>query len=214
MLTLTLFSLDLLAQVEELNNIEMTEAYIQDGAIVIKQRVHASTQEKKKKTVKITVGSGEPARSEAAIVFEQDAQNTQRNKTFNRQFSDNAPQQQFYHFKQEQASASFVAPNFQSNTALAQQVRAQNLVRSGLGLPDDTQITQALMVQYLTNFAGQSSGSPLGVNQSISADGFHFSTPNLGGQIPSGVFPSGDNSMNVEVNSQQVIWNLLFPKQP
>jgi hypothetical protein len=83
-----------------------------------------------------------------------------------------------------------------------------------LGLPDETQITQELMVQYLTTFAGQSSGSALGVTQSISADGFHFNTPNLGGQIPSGVFPAGDNSMNIEVNNQQVIWNLLFPKQP
>jgi thiol:disulfide interchange protein len=213
-LALTLSSADLLAQVKEMNNTEMTEAYIQDGAIVIKQRINTNIQEKKKTTVNVTVGPGKPTRSEASLVFEQDSANTQQNQTFNREFSDNTPRQQLNQFEQGQASATFVAPNFQSSTALAQLVRAQNLVRSGLGLPDETQITQDLMVQYLTTFAGQSSGSPLGVTQSISADGFHFNTPNLDGQIPSGVFPSGDDSMNIEVNNQQVIWNLLFPKQP
>ncbi len=212
-LSLTIASFDLLAQVEEMSNTEMTEAYIKDGAIVVKQRIQTEPREKKK-TVNVTVGPGEPAQSEAEIVFEQDSQNIQQNQTNNREFSVNTPQQQLNQFEQGQAISSFITPNFQSDSALAQQVRAQNLVRSGLGLPDDTQVTQELMVQYLTTFAGQSSGSPLGVTQSISADGFHFSTPNLGGQIPSGVFPSGDNSMNVEVNNQQIIWSLLFPKQP
>ncbi len=213
-LSLTVISFDLLAQVEEMSNTEMTEAYIKDGAIVVKQRIQPKTHDKKKAAINVTVGPGKPARSEAEIVFEQDSQNNQQNQTNNHEFSVNTPQQQLNQFEQGQAISSFVTPNFQSDTALAQQVRAQNLVRSGLGLPDDTQVTQELMVQYLTTFAGQSSGSPLGVTQSISADGFHFSTPNLGGQIPSGVFPSGDNSMNVEINNQQVIWNLLFPKQP
>ncbi len=213
-LTLSLTSFDLLAQVEKMSNTEMTEAYIKDGGIIVKQRIKATTPEKNKSSVKLTASPGEPAQSEAEVVFEQDHQNTQQNQTISREFTVNAPQQQLNQFEQSQAVASFTAPNFQSDIALAQQVRAQDFVRSGLGLSDDTQITTDLMVQYLTTFAGQSSGSPLGVTQSITAEGFHFSTPNTGGSIPSGVFPSGDNSMNVEVNNQQVIWSLLFPQQP
>ncbi len=201
------------AQVEEMSNTEMTEAYIQDGALVVKQRIQPNSKKKQKIKVKVTVGPGQPAISEAEMALQQEQQTTQQNQQFNREFSDNAPQQQISQFEHNQASSSFSTPNFQSNAALAQQVRAQNLVRSGLGLSDGTEITQDLMVQYLTSFSGQSSGSVLGVTQSISNDGFHFSTPNPGGQLPSGVFPSGDNSMNVEVNNQQVIWNLLFPKE-
>ena len=212
-LTLLLTSPCLWAQVEEMSNTEMTEAYIQDGAIVVKQRIQQPTKQQQKRQVKVTVGPGQPATSEAERVLEQEQQNTQQNQPFNREFSDNAPQQQFSQFEQNQANSSFITPNFQSNAALAQQVRAQNLVRNGLGLPNGTEITQDLMVQYLTSFSGQSSGPALGVTQGINNDGYYFSIPNPGGQFPSGVFPSGDNSLNLEVNNQQVIWNLLFPKE-
>jgi len=211
-LTFTLANPYLWAQVEEMSNTEMTEAYIQDGAIVVKQRIQQKS-EKQKPKVKITVGPGQPAISEAEQVSELEQQNTRQNQPFNREFSDNAPQQQFNQLESNQATSSFITPNFQSNAALAQQVRAQNLVRNGLGLPSDTQVTQELMVQYLTSFSGQSSGPALGVTQGITNDGYYFSLPNPGGQLPSGVFPSGDNSMNVDVNNQQVIWNLLFPKE-
>jgi len=211
-LTLALVSPYLWAQVKEMSNTEMTEAYIQDGAIVVKQRIQQKAEQEKHK-VKVTVGPGQPAVSEAEQVLELEQQNTRQHQPFDREFSDNAPQQQFSQFENNQAISSFITPNFQSNAALAQQVRAQNLVRNGLGLPSDTQITQELMVQYLTGFSGQSSGPALGVTQGISNDGYYFSLPNPGGQLPSGVFPSGDNSMNVNVNNQQVIWNLLFPKE-
>jgi len=211
-LTFTLANPYLWAQVEEMSNTEMTEAYIQDGAIVVKQRIQQKS-EKQKPKVKITVGPGQPAISEAEQVSELEQQNTRQNQPFNREFSDNAPQQQFNQLESNQATSSFITPNFQSNAALAQQVRAQNLVRNGLGLPSDTQVTQELMVQYLTSFSGQSSGTALGVTQGITNDGYYFSLPNPGSQLPSGVFPSGDNSMNVDVNNQQVIWNLLFPKE-
>ncbi len=211
-LTLALVSPYLWAQVEEMSNTEMTEAYIQDGAIVVKQRIQQKS-EKQKLKVKITVGPGQPAISEAEQVSELEQQNTHQNQPFNREFSDNAPQQQFNQLESNQATSSFITPNFQSNAAQAQQVRAQNLVRNGLGLPSDTQVTQELMVQYLSSFSGQSSGPALGVTQGITNDGYYFSLPNPGGQLPSGVFPSGDNSMNVDVTNQQVIWNLLFPKE-
>jgi|GEM_PF-1695464 len=211
-LTLVLASPYLWAQVEEMSNTEMTEAYIQDGALVVKQRIQQKLEQPKRK-VNVTIGPGQPAISEAEQVLELEQQNTRQHQSFDRDFSDNAPQQQFSQFENSQATSSFTTPNFQSNAALAQQVRAQNLVRNGLGLPTDTQITQELMVQYLTGFSGQSSGSALGVTQGINNDGYYFSLPNPGGQFPSGVFPSGDNSMNVNVTSQQVIWNLLFPKE-
>jgi len=211
-LTLALVCPYLWAQVEEMSNTEMTEAYIQDGSIVIKQRIQQKAEQEKHK-VKVTVGPGQPAVSEAEQVLELEQQNTRQHQPFDREFSDNAPQQQFTLFENNQATSSFITPNFQSNAAQAQQVRAQNLVRNGLGLPSDTQITQELMVQYLTGFSGQSSGLALGVTQGITNDGYYFSLPNPGGQLPNGVFPSGDNSMNVNINSQQVIWNLLFPKE-
>jgi hypothetical protein len=103
-LTLTLFGVDLLAQVKEMNNTEMTEAYIHNGAIVIKQRVNANSQEKKKTNVNITVGPGKPAISEASPALKQDSANTQRNQTFNREFSNNTPQQQLNQFEQAPAS--------------------------------------------------------------------------------------------------------------
>ncbi len=204
-LTLALVSPYLWAQVEEMSNTEMS-------AIVVKQRIQQKS-EKQKLKVQITVGPGQPAISEAEQVSELEQKNTHQNQPFNREFSDNAPQQQFNQLESNQATSSFITPNFQSNAAQAQQVRAQNLVRNGLGLPSDTQVTQELMVQYLTSFSGQSSGPALGVTQGITNDGYYFSLPNPGGQLPSGVFPSGDNSMNVDVNNQQVIWNLLFPKE-
>ncbi len=212
-MTLLLNSVFLWAQVEEMSNTEMTEAYIQDGAIIIKQRIKSTPVSKQSTRVKVNVGPGEPAISEAEQVLEQNQQNTHHSENFDRDFADQATTTQFKQFENNQTTNSFTAPNFQSNAALSQQLRAQDLVRTGLGLPEGTEITQNLMVQYLTSFSGQSSGSPLGVTQSISNDGFHFSTPNPGGQIQSGIYPSGDNSMNIEVNNQQLLWNLLFPKQ-
>ncbi len=201
------------AQVEEMSNTEMTEAYIQDGAIIIKQNVKSAPIGKKNTSVKVNIGPGEPAISEAEQVLEQNQQNNHQSENVNRDFADQTATIQFNQFENNQTSNSFISPNFQSSAALSQQLRAQDLVRTGLGLPEGTEITQNLMVQYLTSFSGQSSGSPLGVTQSISNEGFHFSMPNPGGQIQSGVFPSGDNSMNVEVNNQQLIWNLIFPKE-
>jgi len=68
-----------------------------------------------------------------------------------------------------------------------------------------------MMVQYMQGFSGQTSGDVLGAHQAITNDGFQIIIPNPG-DINTGVFPSGDGSMNVETTNQQIIFNLLFPK--
>jgi len=68
------------AQVEELSNTEMTEAYIKDGAIVVKQRQKLQTKKTKPIKVNLTVGPGEPAITQAEQVQEQDNQNISQNE--------------------------------------------------------------------------------------------------------------------------------------
>ena len=198
------------AEVKELSNTEMTEAYIKDGAIVIKQKAVAPTPKKK---LKIRVGPGEPVTTERDTVTSANQQNTAQYTLFNEELNRDLSDDQLRTNQLNQTLSGISIPDATSPAQQAQQQFAQDIVRNGLGLPSDSVITPELMGQYMATFAGQSTGDPLGAQQSITNNGFQFSIPNPGGQFDPGVFPSGDNSMNIETTNQQLIFNLIFPKE-
>lgn len=200
-----------LAQVEELSNTEMTEAYIQDGAIVVKQRIKQHARKPTPVKVNLTVGPGEPAISESEQVLEQDRQNITQNLQLDKELSETANQQQQLQLELNQLTSGITQQEAQSTTAIAQQSHAQDLVRQGLNLTENAQITPDLMAQYLQTFTG-TYVSPNGSQQTITNQGYQFSTPNPNGQINNAIYPIG-NTMSVEVTDQQVIWNLLFPQK-
>jgi hypothetical protein len=200
------------AEVTELSNTEMTEAYIKDGAIVIKQRPIETAPTPKQK-VNIKVGAGEPAVSEASQTGQLESSNNTQQALILQEYNTRNTAQQYENFEFEDSLSGLTIQDYQSTAQVQRDLHAQNLVRQGLGLSDDTAITQDMLVQYLQTFAGQSSGDVLGAHQAVTNDGFQIIIPNPGGQFENGVFPSGDQSMNVETTNQQIIFNLLFPKQ-
>ncbi|NVK39045.1 MAG: hypothetical protein HWE18_14050, partial [Gammaproteobacteria bacterium] len=159
----------------------------------------------------LKVGPGKPAISEAEQVLELDQQAVQQLQ-FDQQVTQQQGAQQLNQYEQANNTALFIAPPL-NPAAQAQQLHAQALVRDGLGLPEGTQITPEMMGQYLSTFAGQSTGTPLQGQQTVTADSFQFIIPNPSG-IQNGSYTSGDGSMNVESNNAQIIFNLLFPKNP
>jgi len=198
-------------EVKELTNTEMTEAYILDGSIIVKQRVR---EQKKTKPLNanIKLGPGEPAITEAQSVKELDRQaNSQI--LYDQELIQKQGAQQLQQFEQASNSRVFIAPPLNS-AAQAQQAHAESLVRDGLNLADNAQITPEIMGQYLSTFAGQTTGNPLTAQQAMTANGFQFIIPNPGGEIQSGIYSSGDNSINLEANNTQLIFNLLFPQNP
>lgn len=204
------------AEVEELSNIEMTEAYIEDGNIVVKQKRHTtpspSTVQKPKVKVRIHLGPGEEAVSEVDQVREQDQQlSTNRSNTETEVNRDQALKQLN---QAELANVNAQVPSYsvESQASLANQAFAHDAVRTSLGLSSDTQITNAHMTQYMQQFNGQISGSITGQQQSFTNSGFQISIPNLGGYQP-GNHPSGDGNINVQVTDQQIIWNFLYPQE-
>jgi hypothetical protein len=216
-IALWLFSVALLicatanAQVQELSNTEMTEAYILDGSIIVKQK-QIEPKPDAKTNKRITLSPGKPAISEADTVRELDQQANQQT-IYEQNLLQQQGEQQLRQQEQANSNQLFISPQLNA-AAQAQQAYAQNLVREGLGLPSGTQITPELMGQYLSSFAGQTTGDPLQAQQAITNSGFQFIIPNAGGEIKSGVYSSGDGSINVESNNSQIIFNLLFPKNP
>lgn len=200
------------AEVTELSNTEMTEAYIQDGAIVIKQRPVTPTPKPKQKLT-FKVGPGEPAVAEVDTVEDLENSNNTQQALIQQEYITRNSAQQLENYDFDQSISAMTVPDYQSSAQVQRDLFAQNLVRQGMGLPEGTPVTTDMMVQYLQSFAGQTSGTPLGAQQTITNDGYQFIIPNPGGQFETGVFPSGDNSMNVESTNQQIIFNLLFPKQ-
>ena len=209
--TALLFTPMLHAEVRELSNTEMTEAYIQDGTIVIKHR--AVNDDEPKRKVNIKVGPGEPAVAEADTVTDLQQDQRQREGLVQQELTVLTSEQQLRNQEQTQALSSLSIASYQSDAQFQQQQLAEGLVRQGLGLPEGTEITTDMMVQYLQGFSGQSVGDPLGAQQTITNTGIQIIMPNPGGQIETGVYPSGDQSMNVNANNQQIIFNLLFPQQ-
>ena len=212
-LALTAFALQpCLAQIEELDNTQMTQAYIEDGTIVVKQKRVTPKPNSNKQRIKI--GAGKPAVSQAEQVFEQTQQDESQYKSLNQDLASRSSVDQLEQFNQQQITSQMSIPDATSFAAQTQQAYAHDLVRSGLGLDSSTAITTDLMVQYLSSFAGQTSGNPLGANQSITANGIQISIPNPGGQIQTGIYPSADGNHSAEVTNGQIIWNLIFPQQP
>lgn len=199
------------AEVQELSNTEMTEAYILDGSIIVKQK-QVEPKPDAKTNKRITLSPGQPAISEADTVRELDQQANQQT-IYEQNLLQQQGEQQLRQQEQANSNQLFISPQLNA-AAQAQQAYAQNLVREGLGLPSGTQITPELMGQYLSSFAGQTTGDPLQAQQAITNSGFQFIIPNAGGEIKSGVYSSGDGSINVESNNSQIIFNLLFPKNP
>lgn len=199
------------AEVTELSNTEMTEAYIEDGAIVIKQR-HAAPAPKPKQKIRLKVGPGEPAVSEVETVAEFEEGRDSQSSLIQQEYVNRNSSQQIQNLDFDQSVSGLQAPEFQSTAQLQRDQYAHNAVRQGLGLPDDTTITPELLTQYMQTFSGQSSGDPLGGHQIITNNGLQIIIPNTNPQLENGTFPSGDNSMNVQTTNQQIIFNLLFPK--
>ncbi|EAT13307.1 hypothetical protein HF888_07420 [Bermanella marisrubri] len=205
---MTLYSVNALAQVEELSNSEMTEAYIKDGNIVVKQKPVKNTPQPKQ-PLNFKVGPGEPIIAENEKEQQQTQQQYQQRLIIEQELPNTANDQLTNY--ELQNSSVLAIPTFENEAARQQREYAQNLVREGLNLPADATITNQHMAQYLNTFQGQSSGSLMGPQQTITADGFEFIIPNPG-NYPTGVYSSGNGTVELESTNQQLIFKLLYPK--
>lgn len=204
---IVLLSTNAMAQVEELSNSEMTEAFIKDGNIVVKQKA-VTPQPKAEQAINIKVGPGEPVVSETDKERLRQRQQYQQQVLIEQELPNKASDQLTNY--QIRNNSMLTLPALQSETAKQQREYAQELVRDGLNLPDGTAITNQHMAQYLNTFQGQSTGQLMGPQQTFTADGFEFVIPNPG-NYPTGVHTSGDGTIQLETSNQQLIFKLLYP---
>jgi len=202
------------AEVEELDNTEMTEAYVEDGGIVVKQRAKKKVEAKANEgaKVRINVRPGEPHLDEAATTQAQEQQYQNSNDAVLRELQRDTTAQQLEQNDLSGYNSAVTLPIAQSDAAIAQRAHAEQIVRDQMGLAADTQVTDAMMAQYLASFNGQSSGTIQTFQHNATDTGFQFIIPNAGNYNPS-THNSGDGSINVEVTNQQIIWNFVYPQQ-
>jgi hypothetical protein len=208
-IALSMISHACIAEVKELNNTEMTEAYVKDGAIVIKQKKIADINNKK---LKYIVGPGKAAINEAQEVAIVSQNNSSQFSVINQAIIGGREAHKLVNNNLYQAAIGTQIPVAMSPAQQAQQQYAEDLVRSGLGLPDGTKITPAKMGEYLATFNGSTYGNASGAHQTVTPTGIQFIIPNLGGQLDIGIFPTGNNNINLETTNSQLILNLLFPQ--
>lgn len=198
------------AQVEELNNTEMTEAYIEDGTIVVKQKT-VSVQPPPKTPVNYKIGKIDPANPEQENAQESQQQTAGSLNLLQQDTQQQHTELQLQGFDQSQSIRHIAIDPIMSPVAQSQQEAAYAIVRNGLNLPSDTAITPDLLSQYLSGFTGQSTGNPLSAQQTISNTGIQFVIPNNQQIIP-GSHTSGDGNINTQINDQQLLLNIIFPK--
>lgn len=198
------------AQVEELNNTEMTEAYIEDGTIVVKQK-SLNQQTDQKKTLNYKIGKIGPIDSEQENVLETQKQTASTLNLLQQDTNQKHTEQQLQGFDQSQTIRNIDIAPILSPVAQSQQDAAYAIVRNGLNLPSDAAITPDLLSQYLSGFTGQSTGNPLSAQQTITNTGIQFVIPN-NQQLNPGSHTSGDGNLNTQVNDQQLLFNIIFPK--
>lgn len=202
------------AEVQELSNTEMTEAYIEDGGIVVKQKAKAKVkaQQNSGPKLKLNVRPGEPHITDAEVTREREDSYQNASDALLVEMQRDTTQQQLEQNQLNQHNNAVVIPEMQSDAALAQRAYAEDIVRNAMGLSADTQVTDVMMGQYLATFNGQSSGTIQTFQHNATDTGFQFIIPNAGNLNP-GVHNSGDGSMNVEVTNQQIIWNFVYPTE-
>ena len=198
------------AQVEELNNTEMTEAYIEDGTIVVKQKA-TTPQTAAKKTPNYKIGKIDPLDVEQENISESQQQTLGTLNLLQQDTNQKQAELQLQGFDQSQTVRHVNINPMLSPVAQSQQDAAYAIVRNGLNLPSDAAITPDLLSQYLSGFAGQSTGNPLNAQQTITNTGIQFIIPN-NQQISPGLHTSGDGNVNTQVNDQQLLFNIIFPK--
>lgn len=198
------------AEVQELSNTEMTEAYIEDGGIIVKQK--AKTRVEPKQKVRLNVRPGEPHIADEQVVQEREDTYQNTSETLLLEMQRDTTRQQLEQNQLSQYNNSVFIPDLQSEAAVAQRAHAEDIVRNAMGLSADTQVTDIMMAQYLSTFNGQSSGTIQTFQHNATDTGFQFIIPNPGAINP-GLHTSGDGSMNVEVTNQQIIWNFIYPRE-
>lgn len=202
------------SEVQELSNSEMTEAYIEDGGIVVKQKAKAQVKVQKSAgpKVKVNIRPGEPHISEAEVAQQKEQTYQGESNALLLEMQRDTTTRQLQQNQLSEQNALVVIPEAQSEAALAQRAHAEDIVRNAMNLSSDTQVTNAMMAQYLGTFNGQSSGSINTFQHNATDTGFQFVIPNTGNLTP-GTHNTGDGSMNVQVTNQQIIWNFVYPEQ-
>lgn len=207
-------SLPTAAEVQELTNTEMTEAYIEDGGIVVKQKAKAPAKVQKTSGPKLRVNitPGEPHISDAEVAQQREQNYSAESNALLLEMQRDTTTQQLNQNQLSEQNSQVIIPAVQSDAALSQRAHAEDIVRNAMGLSSDTQVTNAMMAQYLGSFNGQSSGTIQTFQHNATDTGFQFVIPNAGNLNP-GVHNAGDGSLNVEVTNQQIIWNFVYPNE-
>ena len=202
------------AEVQELSNTEMTEAYIEDGGIVVKQKAKPAIKVQKTQSpkVKLNIRPGEPHISEAEVAQQKEQNYQSESNALLLEMQRDTTTQQLQQNQLSEQNALVTIPVMQSEAALAQRAHAEDIVRNAMNLDSNTQVTNAMMAQYLGTFNGQSSGSINTFQHNATDSGFQFVIPNTGNLTP-GTHNTGDGNMNVQVTNQQIIWNFVYPDQ-
>jgi len=202
------------AEVQELSNTEMTEAYIEDGGIVVKQKAKAKVEAKQSKgpKLRLNVRPGDPHISDAEVARDREDAYQNTSDALLVEMQRDTTQKQLEQNQLSQQNNLVVIPTMQSDAAIEQRAHAEDIVRNAMGLSADTQVTDVMMAQYLSTFNGQSSGTIQTFQHNATDTGFQFIIPNPG-NLNTGIHNSGDGSMNVEVTNQQIIWNFVYPTE-
>lgn len=196
---------------EEMSSTEMTEAYIEDGAIIIKQKqVSRPSNNKAGKPVKIT--PGEAVVSAKTLEESQLRSDQTTANSIEYELGRETAFQQLESQRRDTISQGSEIEGYASAAQLERQAYADSIIRDQLNLSDDTQITQAHLQQFLNQpeLLGIN-GDPAGLQQGNTGQSFQFIMPNPG--YTPGQHGGSSDSVSLQVTNDKIIWQFNYPQQ-
>ncbi|MCP5325634.1 MAG: hypothetical protein H7A09_04795 [Oceanospirillaceae bacterium] len=196
---------------EEMTSTEMTEAYIQDGAIVIKQRpAQRNPQQTSNKNMKVS--PGQPLVSGKTLEESQLRSDQTTANSIEYELGREIAFQQLESQRRDSISQGSDIEGYASAAQLERQEYVDNIIRSQLNLSSDTQVTQKHLQQYLnqSDLLGIN-GNPAGLQQGNTGQSFQFIMPNPG--YTPGQHGSSNDSVSLQVTNDKIIWQFNYPQQ-
>lgn len=196
---------------EEMSSTEMTEAYIQDGGIIIKQKPVQRTQAKQD-TKSVKVGPGEPVVSSKTLEESQLRSDQTTANSIEYELGRETAFQQLESQRRDTISQGSEIEGYASAAQLDRQEYADNIIRNQLNLSSDTQVTQAHLQQFLnqSDLLGIN-GDPAGLQQGNTGQSFQFVMPNPG--YTPGQHGNSNDAVSLQVTNDKIIWQFNYPQQ-
>lgn len=196
---------------EEMSSTEMTEAYIEDGGIIIKQKpVSRPADTKAGKPLKVS--PGEAVVSGKTLEESQLRSDQTTANSIEYELGRETAFQQLESQRRDTISQGSEIEGYASASQLERQAYADSIIRDQLNLSSDTQVTQEHLQQFLnqSNLIGIN-GDPSGLQQGNTGQSFQFIMPNPG--YTPGQHGSDTDSVSLQVTNDKIIWQFNYPQQ-